>query len=657
MKRALAERAKQSVRREVKHPKIDPSSSSSAGVSGGGVGSRAPNNSNLNSVVEQQEQQQQQKQHLQPSPPISRKNQFQSSSAGGAQQPEGGGPLVRDSKDIDADPSSSSALRASPTSSPPSKIPRVATTVAPLPDDPSTSSGTGVSRPSSQAAPEGGPSSQQHQPRSSEELVPVPAVPSSSAVGDHKDTADPDAAPSSSSPPLIKRRPSATVTSAPPASSSFTTAPSGGGGQHHQHHRAGQKRQRSLTGGAGASVDDSDLRDVPDDASAFYLRHQNRALAVEWQSLNAQVQQLTRERDERRQDCWAATQALQSLQATWTQLESAVVMLGSSTSAATSSSPPPGAPATSSSAVPSTGGGESVEWTRALSGALEALANHQNHTTNRRHAEPASEGGGGDNRSGDGRPESDEDGAAAGKGTRALAPGLEDAGSLRADWSSQCAANLATRAAALQEHLLPRLLLSATAGSSQQQREGADSFESSTRKLLEENAKLQQQVQQNAARCLLLERHVSELAQSRDDALQSERRIRRNVLRLSAGMMTSEQVVQAMETSDSGGGGGINDDEEEFRELLKQNKEQQALLQSLRAAEASASGTGAVGTSEGLSKVKLEGEDGGDSGASSAAADNVLTASQKQQLQVLQSKVSDLEQSVSNRDESLQKVI
>lgn len=58
--------------------------------------------------------------------------------------------------------------------------------------------------------------------------------------------------------------------------------------------------------------------------SAFYLKHQNRALASELKGLQYQLRLLEKERDLRRQHCYDATQALQALQSTWTQMEVAL---------------------------------------------------------------------------------------------------------------------------------------------------------------------------------------------------------------------------------------------------------------------------------------------------------------------------------------------
>lgn len=92
---------------------------------------------------------------------------------------------------------------------------------------------------------------------------------------------------------------------------------------------------------------------VEDESSAFYLKHQNRALATELQSLKYSVTLLEQERDTRRSQCRTAAQMLLSWQ---TNL----------------------APEASRISTPaSTGSGDSVEWTSLLASAIQALTKQQ----------------------------------------------------------------------------------------------------------------------------------------------------------------------------------------------------------------------------------------------------------------------------------------
>jgi hypothetical protein len=77
------------------------------------------------------------------------------------------------------------------------------------------------------------------------------------------------------------------------------------------------KRQRSSQTGA-------DDEDQNAETSAFFLKHQNAALASELQQLRYQLQLLETERDFRRKQCQDACQALHSLEATWNAMEVAL---------------------------------------------------------------------------------------------------------------------------------------------------------------------------------------------------------------------------------------------------------------------------------------------------------------------------------------------
>jgi len=113
------------------------------------------------------------------------------------------------------------------------------------------------------------------------------------------------------------------------------------------------------------SLTDAVSSDEHDSASAFYLRHQNRALATELKSLQFSVTKLEEERNGRRKQCLEACKALNSLHATWTNLESTFGI-------------PPGPTSTpdiTNTGPPSTGSGDGVEWTQALALSLARLGN------------------------------------------------------------------------------------------------------------------------------------------------------------------------------------------------------------------------------------------------------------------------------------------
>lgn len=82
------------------------------------------------------------------------------------------------------------------------------------------------------------------------------------------------------------------------------------------------KRQRPSPAAPDGEGDDDD--DDCADKSAFFLKHQNAALASELQQLRYQLQLLERERDFRRNQCRDACQLLHSLEATWNAMEVAL---------------------------------------------------------------------------------------------------------------------------------------------------------------------------------------------------------------------------------------------------------------------------------------------------------------------------------------------
>eukprot|EP00934_Nitzschia_sp_Nitz4_P006173 Nitzschia sp. Nitz4//scaffold45_size130396//4102//6956//NITZ4_003426-RA/size130396-processed-gene-0.170-mRNA-1//1//CDS//3329552329//6163//frame0 len=113
-------------------------------------------------------------------------------------------------------------------------------------------------------------------------------------------------------------------------------------------------------------------------ASAFYLRHQNRALSSELRHLHNQLHRLERERSFRRTQCTQAANALHTLQATWTRIEQALqkhALLPQVNGANSSTSAGPDVDLSAAHQSPplSTGSGTSVEVLSSLLNALTAL--------------------------------------------------------------------------------------------------------------------------------------------------------------------------------------------------------------------------------------------------------------------------------------------
>lgn len=103
-------------------------------------------------------------------------------------------------------------------------------------------------------------------------------------------------------------------------------------------------------------------------ASAFYLKHQNRALASELRSVKYQLSHLERERDYRRSQCSEALQSINSVSSMWRQLESS---MGKGEPSSSLSCPSTGGSAEMT--PPSTGLGTSAEMIGAFLHSLEKL--------------------------------------------------------------------------------------------------------------------------------------------------------------------------------------------------------------------------------------------------------------------------------------------
>jgi len=414
------------------------------------------------------------------------------------------------------------------------------------------------------------------------------------------------AAPSSAQPQQQPEEGAATA-----AAATTNAAPAGGS---RKRQRQQQSRRPSAPpssssskdfGGGGGGMNGVSLTDVPDDTSAFYLKHQNRALVVEWQSLQQKATRLERERDRRRRDSYQAALALRELEATWTRLEETVVgserpPRQSAADASSSSLPPP---------FPSTGSGDSVEWTRAVTDALAALASTTAEDGDKAKTEP-------DNDDGDDRVNVD---------------------ASADDWSSKCAANIASRAGILQEQLL-RLVSGASVKGDTSGSESAPHL-----------GGLRKEVEEAKSKCLLLQKQVEELALSRDAAVNAERQVRRNVYRLQAGMIPStDQLVKALESVVDGTPAAENDEDFEFkRELRKQQHQIQVLQQQQQAMGDAATrpDVGAV-SSGGPGTDRTDGGDGHDR----------AHPQRHQSESLLQKSVTELKSSIKNRDASIQVV-
>jgi hypothetical protein len=416
--------------------------------------------------------------------------------------------------------------------------------------------------------------------------APIQAEDSVDASRSHEQQPKPDAAPSSSSnsipgpsaPQTSSLSPSPVPTTLRPPSTVANRSTSLGG--------AGHKRPREAPQADSTSASSSST-------NAFYLQHQNRALAVELRSLQHSLRLLERERDQRRKGCSAAVQALHRLQATWTQLETALLP---STEIATTTSPTSektnasdnssnhDATETTSFPVPSTGSSDSVEWTLALSRALMALGKEEG-----------------------------------------VCDGQIDV---------QCdriASSLAARASVLQE-VLWKVLREAGADATRGNHAAAAASRT-------EVADHQAKVQVAMGEIHSLQAQVEELKATRDAAVASERKVRRNVYRLAANMINVDQLMAA-----------IQDDTEVVDADLQQEIVKQQLLKQAQGSVPVGDPTNSSGDGDG---GRPSGEPGHSADADALAKHVHASAAT---IDAMKTRITDLERTLANRDDSIEQV-
>lgn len=230
--------------------------------------------------------------------------------------------------------------------------------------------------------------------------------------------------------------------------------------------------------------DDDTQESEVDSSSSFYLKHQNRALVTELKSLQFEIRQLEEERDARRQHCLAALRAIHELQNIWTCMEQNTVVGGGTTISNAAID-------VEASDPPSTGTGDSVEWTRALHNALVALGQDTSDNND----------------------------------------------TMSTNLLEHASVNITARAKVLQEWL--GTLLQST-GRDRQPQENEDSLRENVNDLRLEMSVIR-------VKCSELEAQVLELATSRQQVISRERRVRRNVYRMAAGILSPDQVVKTLD--------------------------------------------------------------------------------------------------------------
>ena len=366
--------------------------------------------------------------------------------------------------------------------------------------------------------------------------------------------------------------------SSPPSLKAVRSSSIAGGGASSQQQQQQQRSSRiqSLTSAVASEEQDN--------ASAFYLKHQNRALATELQSLQFAVTELEQERDYRRQQCMAACQALSSLQATWTQLEIALgdraaVSSATATTTTTTASASSSSLLSSSHTAPvSTGSNKAVEWTRALAEALASL----------------------------GRP-----------AFAAPPPNQLDWEAFYTDLT-QLSANVTSRANTLQEHIWDLLTNDAAA---------AAAADASSNNSVVTNAEWAAKFASVQAQCRELETQVNELSTIRDEVATRERKLRRNLYRLASGMLTTDQVIKGMDSS-------------EDQEIAAQVKLEATAAQQKRHLQEQQPETTAT-------TIKQESKEAGAKGAPSVASEDV---------ERYETRIADLERRLTNGEMTIENV-
>jgi hypothetical protein len=337
--------------------------------------------------------------------------------------------------------------------------------------------------------------------------------------------------------------------------------------------------------------------DDDSDASAFYLRHQNRALASQLRMLKYQLTRLERERDYRRTQSSKAVQNLNSLQATWTQMESAL-QCGQPSPPENSDS---GADRSDSTTIvpASTGSGSSVELIGALLDSLAALG--------------ATTAGKKKTRIREEREDDDSSCSSSDmqEETYPSAELMDEGDSPYLDDLLRITDNVSRRAGALQRWIWSLLQRAESSSTS----EGPDA-NSSTMQNLQKLAHLK-------AKNKTLKAQLKEMSRSRDQMSDSDKRVRRGLYRLAAGRVKLKEVLKAIVVSD--------EDKEAAASWMEVTPAVPAVITSVAKTIASAAAT-----------KETAGE--------KPSAENI------EQIATLSKQVTDLEQVAKARDDQIKKV-
>ena len=273
-------------------------------------------------------------------------------------------------------------------------------------------------------------------------------------------------------------------------------------------------------------------------SAAFYLRHQNRALASELRSVKYQLARLEREREHRRKQCSEAVQNLNTLNISWGKIEAELEQQRNPKKTEARSATKIKIPA--SDAPLSTGSGKSVEWIGALSNSLARIGTTPGSSKPKKRGK--NDGGTVKQEESENRVTNDDSmDVDCGNNDQ----GKEDAEDLKnVDDIANIAENMSERVSILQAWIWS--LLQNLERSNPALNGGSKDPEIS----LPSAAELQRQVSRVEAENVTLQEHVEELARSRDEMVESDRRVRRGLYRLAAGRVNLKEVLKAVANAD-----------------------------------------------------------------------------------------------------------
>lgn len=345
---------------------------------------------------------------------------------------------------------------------------------------------------------------------------------------------------------LVVPKPQVTLSSQPPqkntkvqekkASSTPTTktktTPAKAALSHRASSASSSPRPKKRARESAVKLEEEDEDDS--NAASFYLRHQNRALASELRAVKYQLMRLEREREHRRTQCLEAVQNLNALYIRWGKIEAALQCQTTDISSGTKIE------ISTSDAPLSTGKGKSVEWIGALMNSLTRIGTtkpSKSKTRGKGEDNKLKEENGGNNN--DKMDVDDEEQI-----------GSEDEEALEED--KECVNDMMDLAEKMSERFsllqswISELLQNIDKSNLPLNGQSNNGLSWAPPTTLE----LQNQVAQVEAENVTLQELVTELTRSRDEMIESDRRVRRGLYRLAAGRVKLKEVLKAVANAD-----------------------------------------------------------------------------------------------------------